>query len=272
MLCRLVRLRLYAKDRLGYVYCGLSYFSPFAIMLFGMLALPGCSGMNVPDPAVIYIAFGDSTTAGPSDRNYWEIVRDDLGQPIDSFANEGKGGEPSDQGLTRLRALLDREIYPNARVLLYWQGSGGMIDLITSIDPFLLFSPVSSDYPFSDRLDQMLDSIQADIEQAIQIAHKANLKVYVATYYSMRASIGNCDPMFLDILLAPQAGNANEYVVLLNKRIRLAVENQSATLVDVAGQAELISQDSDNYFDCNHLSAEGNQIAAEVFLNVIKSQ
>ena len=72
-----------------------------ALPLLGWLvALAGCQTVPLPDPAVRYIAFGDSTTASPADRQYWEFLRDDLGLPADSFAGQGQGGEPTSEGLT----------------------------------------------------------------------------------------------------------------------------------------------------------------------------
>jgi len=233
--------------------------------------LSSCANAPLPDPNVVYIALGDSTTNGPAEVNYWQFLRDKLNAGDDSFANEGKGGETSAEGKQRLAVLLDNQIYPNARFLLYWQGGAEIIDLISEIDPFVLFSPADDGYPYSQPLQQQLNATQANIEQVIQTARNAGLRVFVATYYFLQPGIGNCDAAFLHTLLPAQADNANEYVKLLNQRIRQAVENQNATLVDVETLAEQLAADPNNYADCRHLSTQGNETVAELFFDVISS-
>ena len=126
------------------------------------LAWPGCSTAPVPDPAVRYIAFGDSATAGPSTRNYPDILRELLVEAPETFVNEGESGETAGQGVDRLQNLLSQGLYPNAHTLLYWQGGGGLIDFIAEIDPLLLLSPSEQSYPHASRLGQVLDGIQAN--------------------------------------------------------------------------------------------------------------
>ena len=241
-------------------------------VVIAALSLGGCMNVQVPDPAVRYVAFGDSTTSGPADRNYWESVRDQLGEPADSFADEGQGGETTGEGVTRLEELLARELYPNAHTLLYWEGAGDLIQFIREHDAFLLFSPDDEDYPFSQELEEALDAIQGNIEGTVEAGRNGALKVYVATYYFLRARVGDCDAMPLNVLLPDQADHANVYVVRLNDRIRQAAQNTEAVLVDVAARAGDIGLTADNYFNCNHLSAEGNQIVAGVFWDAINAQ
>lgn len=233
-------------------------------LLLLAVALGGC-GTILPDPAVRYIAFGDSTTASPAQQQYWEFLRDDLGLPADSFAGQGAGGESTAVGLERLSGLLDTGIYPNAEVLLYWQGGKDILEFVQARDPLLLLSPFASDYPFSAGLKAMLDTTQANIEQAITVARQAGLDVYVSTYFYLNAQTGECRPAVLGVLLPDQQARVTEYIRLLNERIRRAAANAGAVLVDVGAQAETIVADPANYTDCNHLSEKGNRIVADIF-------
>ena len=89
-----------------------------AVAALGVLAgVTGCVEIRVPDPAVHYVAFGDSMTRGPSDRDYPDILRELLGEPLDAFANEGQSGETSDEGRGRLNDLVALDLYPNVRIL-----------------------------------------------------------------------------------------------------------------------------------------------------------
>lgn len=232
----------------------------------------GCVEMRAPDPAVRYIAFGNSTTKGPSTRDYPDILREMLGEPPETFANEGKGGETSEEGVIRLNDLLSDGIFPNAEVLFYWEGGNDITDFIEEHDPFLFFpSPSDPDYPFDDDLAEQLDETQANVESAIATAQNAGLVVYVSTSYFLRENIAECDALPLDIVLPSQAVNANAYLVRLNDRIRQAAADRGAILVDVAAEDEVIRADPDNYFNCNHLSEQGNEIVAELFFNAITS-
>jgi lysophospholipase L1-like esterase len=229
----------------------------------------GCADFRVPDPAVLYIAFGDSSTAGPSERDYPDILRELLGEPRETFANEGNGGEAASEGLVRLEALISNDLYPNAEVLLYWQGGNEITDFIREFDPFLLLSPNDADYPFTEVLTRQLEATQDNLESAIAMARGAGLEVFVATYYFVDESFGVCQAFPLDLVLPQQAQKANEYLLLLNERIRAASANQAAILVDVAILDDALRADRENYFDCNHLSAQGNAFVAELFFDVI---
>jgi lysophospholipase L1-like esterase len=226
----------------------------------------------VPAPNVRFVAIGDSATRGPSDRDYPDILRERLGQPADSFANEGHGGETTDEGIERLRLLIRWEIYPNAHTLLYWQGGADIIDFAGDVDPLLLLDPDSGLYPFKDGLNDKLDEIQRNIEDAIETAQSTGWLVYAATYYAAREEIGPCESLFLDTILPSQARHANAYIRRVNERIRLAVADTGAILVDVAAMTDVLQGDELYYFDCNHLSAEGNEIVANLFHDVIISR
>jgi hypothetical protein len=101
------------------------------------------------------------------------------------------------------------------------------------------------------------------------MAQGAGLDVFVATYYFVEESFGICQAFPLDLVLPQQAQRANEYLLLLNERVRMAAVNQGAILVDVATLDDPLRADRENYFDCNHLSAQGNAFVAELFFDVI---
>ena len=239
------------------------------VMVLGWLTLSGCADIGLPDPAVRYIAFGDSSTNGPNELNYWNFLAQKIDQPVDRFANEGNGGENSSEGFERLKELLEQGLYPNAQVLLYWQGGDDLIGFIENRDPLLVYSPNNENYPFKDDLEIELDRIQGKIEQSIALGQDARLQVYVANYYFLMKNI-RCKPGLLGILAQTQADNANVYIVKLNERIRLAAQNRGAILVDVETQAQALLADRNNYHDCNHLSDQGNRIVADVFFAVVE--
>jgi len=243
----------------------------FIALVFLLLLSGGCGSFIFPDPNVQYIAFGDSTTAGPSTRDYWEILQEKLNVSPDNFTGQGNGGESSTDGLARLNDLLSQEIFPNAQVLLYWEGGDDVIKFVRSHDPLLLLSPDNPIYLFSNQLEQALTQTQTNIEQAIKSAQDAGLTVFVANYFFLKEDLP-CKSLPFDTLFAPQADNANVYVVRLNDRIRAAVQNQNAVLVDVSAIADSLRQDPSNYFDCNHLSEKGNEIVAGLFFDALNTQ
>lgn len=173
----------------------------YTILPFMLAGLCGCPSTQPPDPAVRYIAFGDSSTQGPAERDYPAILGELLDVPADAVALEGRHGETAAEGLDRLRQMLSRDTYPNAHTLLYWQGATAIIDFIEEQDPFLIYSPMDADYPYPSELDALLDDIQADIESAIDQAHDAGLTVYIANYFKGREVLQPCDPLLLNIIL-----------------------------------------------------------------------
>jgi hypothetical protein len=95
--------------------------------------------------------------------------------------------------------------------------------------------------------------------------------VFVATYYPIQSGFSSCSAVPLNVLLPGQAERANEYVDRLNERIRLIAIASGAKLVDVARELPDVASDPANYHNCNHLSATGNRLAAEVFADAIQS-
>ena len=233
------------------------------------LSLSACDAFRLPDPDVRYLAFGDSTTAGPTDQDYHEFLRDKLGEPANSFANEGEGGEDTESGLERLRELIDRDLYPNAEYFFYWEGGGDIIDFIRGRDPLLALSPDDPEYPFAASLDDSLDSIQDRIEFALSLARAQGWQVFAATYYAINDDVNSCPPLLLDVIIPSQAANANAYLDLLNDRIRTAASRQGVTLVDIATWNTLLLSEPDGYFNCNHLSESGNAIVGQVFFDAV---
>ncbi len=246
------------------------------LTLGAVLCCNGCGcdngvGFRLPEPAVRYVAFGDSATSGPSDKDYVDFLLESLGVPQAQFANEGKSGETSGAGLDRLQTLVSRRVFPNAEVLLYWEGGNDVVDFLQEVDPLFLLSPDTALYPYSKRLTEVLDDAQANIEAAIRIGKNAGMQVFVATYFPLKEFSINCDMLLLDVLLPAQADNANVYVTMLNERIRQAAAKEGAVLVDVAAQGATLQADPANYFNCNHLSDRGNKIVARVFLDAINN-
>lgn len=256
-----------ADHRVGSPFSAGYRYTHTVLLLALALSGIGCDGdgMLFPDPSVQVLAFGDSSTSGISGRSYPEILAELIELPPRALANQGKDGETTGEGLDRLRRLLSFRIYPNAGILLYWEGGGDAVRLIREVDGLLLLSPVATSYPYTTRLNETLDRAQANIEAAIAEGQKAGMTVYVATYFSLRESIAPCEPLALDIMLPFQARNANDYISLLNDRIRRAALNAGATVLDIASADDDLHADPANFFNCNHLSAAGNAIVAQLF-------
>jgi lysophospholipase L1-like esterase len=238
-------------------------------MLPTWILAAGCTHIRVPDPDVRYIAFGDSSTAGLNGWGYPRMLCELLREPPRTFANEGRPGESSRRGLARLHALLSQASYPNAKVLLYWQGGQDITDFIRRRDPFLLHSPDEPDYRFSADPSKVLDETQANVESAIAAGRSAGLNAYVATYYPLCEGVRRCPALPLGFILPLQVQRANTYIARLNERMRQAAANQGAILVDISAAAESIRADPRNYVDCNHLSERGNRIVAQIFFDAI---
>lgn len=238
------------------------------------LGAAGCgNGAMVvgPDSTVRYIAFGDSTTAGPSERDYPDILRELMQLPADTFANEGAGGETASEGYDRLAGLIESGRYPQAEVILYWEGGNGLVDFIRLADPLLLFSPADDDYPLEDELDQRLKEIQSAVEDSLRAARQAGWDVYVATYFPFEPDTPSCDALPFDVALPDREAHADAYIARLNGVIRDAATAEGATLVDIASWGRALTADPDHYVNCDHLSASGNELVARIFHDFIGS-
>lgn len=228
-------------------------------------------GFRLPDPNVRVIAFGDSTTAGPSDMQYVEYLPDLLNEPANAFANEGKGGENTTDGLARLQSLIDGGYFPNADTLIFWEGGNDLIDFIQAHDPLIAISPDDANYPFTSDLQARLDETAANIRAAIQAARAAGLNVFVVTYFFIPEQIFTCNATPLDVIFPGQARVANDYQMRINQVIADAAAAENATLIDVAALDDTLRADIANYQNCNHLSAAGNAIAAQRIAETLQS-
>lgn len=229
----------------------------------------GCTEIQLPDSRVRYIAFGDSATHGTSSNNYPTLLPELLGEPPTAIANEGHGGETSGEGLARLDALLATDFFPDAEVLLYWEGGNDLRDFIAEYDPLLLFSPDGPEYPVPDELSDQLDKTARNLSLGVTAAQDAGLRVFLATYFSLREEVRQCDALLLNIILPSQAPRVNVYIERLNERIRTVAVESGAFLVDIAAHDDVIRAARENYTDCNHLSETGNAIVAEVFVDAL---
>ncbi len=241
------------------------------VSIIAMLSA-GCGSdffFRIPDPAVRYLAFGDSMTAGPANRNYPDFLREFLDAPTETFVNEGKSGETALEGLDRLRFLIEDKIYPNAVVFLYWEGGNDLSNFIGQMDPFLLASPDDPDYPFNAELTSALDGIQASIEATLQAAQGVGMEAYIATYFALAPGVTKCGALPFNIAIPQQTDRADAYIERLNDRIRLAAMARGATLVDIASFSGSLQADPVNYLNCNHLSESGNEIVARIFATLV---
>ncbi|MCB9851709.1 MAG: SGNH/GDSL hydrolase family protein [Phycisphaerales bacterium] len=220
-------------------------------------------GFRLPDPNVRVIAFGDSTTAGPSMMQYVEYLPDLLGEPENAFSNEGMGGETTTEGVARLQSLLNGGYLPNADTIIIWEGGNDIIDFIQAHDPFIAISPNDGLYPFGDELQQQLDATAANLASEIGAARAAGLNVLIATYFFIPEEIFTCNATPLDVIFPGQARVANDYTERLNESIRNLAAVEQATLIDIATLDDTLRGDLSNYENCNHLSAAGNAIAAQ---------
>ncbi|MFQ5591373.1 MAG: GDSL-type esterase/lipase family protein [Phycisphaerae bacterium] len=240
-----------------------------AAITCALLGATGCTGIKgfarAVNADVRFIAFGDSATAGPSERDYPDALREQLGEPAAVFVNEGRGGETTGEGLKRLRDLIQKGIYPNARFLLYWEGGNNVNHFIAEHDALLIASPGDEHYPLSHDLARELDKIEDDVRAAIEAARNAHLTVLVATYYLMSEDLDACEATPPGALTRDQARRANDYIRLLNRRLRTAASDAGAVLVDVESLDGLLRGERGNYYNCNHLAARGNEIVGGLF-------
>lgn len=226
-------------------------------------AAAGCA-TRPADPRVHVIAFGDSTTKGPTGHDYSEMLADKLALPRDAVANEGSGGETSSRGAKRLRDLLIDRTYPNAHTVLVWLGGDDVIDFVQQRDPHAEHSPTSEAYAWLEELSELLWQVQWNIQTASRSATLLDMVVLVVTYPAVPYGLDDCPPLPGDRISPEQVAVANEYVMLLNDAIATAADNTGALLVHVEDLNWLLLAEPDRYFhDCVHLSADGNDVVAQ---------
>ncbi len=241
--------------------------STYCVALLILFALGGCNGtplFQLPDPAVRVIAFGDSTTDGPSDKQYTEFLQENPSIDPAAIANAGMGGETTTDGLPRLQQLLDSGLFPNAEIVIIWEGGNDLIDFIQQRDPFIAVPPDSPLFLFGPQLDDLLAQVQANLAQMINASRNAGATPILVTYYFIPENPIDCGLSALPTLLPAQAVTANGYVERLNTVIREVGASETVAVVDVATLDAALRGDIANYTDCNHLSANGNALAAEM--------
>lgn len=216
----------------------------------------GCT--RFPEPAVRYVAFGDSHAGG-----YPKHLPALLQVGDDEVAIESEGGEKLEDGLDRLESLIEMNIFPNAEYFMYSQGGNDIMAFIKKVDPLIFFSPNDPGYFFQHELDAELLSIQGKIQQAIRIAKAEGWSVLVMTYVPVQALI-QCDPSPIGFLNPNMAGRVNDYQSLLNQAVATAASLEGAKVVRVDENSSIPFLG--NYANCNHLNDNGNQIVAEMVL------
>ncbi len=229
----------------------------------GTTACDNGIGFRLPDPNVRVIAFGDSATNGPAAMQYVDYLPALTGRPVNQFANEGIGGETTEDGAERLAALFNAGIFPNATHLIYWQGGNDIVDFIQAHDPLVLFAPGGPAYPFADELAAQLDAIESQMRAAIQAARGRGVHVVLVTYFFIPEAFVECAASPIDIILPGQAVVANAYTERLNDVIRALAAEEGATLVDIELLNDVLRSDLAHYENCNHLSAAGNDLVAQ---------
>lgn len=226
--------------------------SVISLILSAFFAVFSIGCENLPQPSVKIIAFGDSSTI-----EYPDYLPQYLLIPEKEIANRAVGGETTEEGLKRLNDLIVYRTFPNGQALLYWEGGNDLIDLITQLDPLLLFSPYDPNYFMKEQLDLEINKIKTNITQIIQKAKSQGWNVFIGTYPDLMPI--NCPAMPIKILLPAQAQIANEYQQILNNAIQEIALLNGATIVNIDNYEFLITQ----YKNCNHLNTEGNQIVAQ---------
>ena len=152
--------------------------------------------------------------------------------------------------------LCVRQTFPNAETLIIWQGGTDVIHFVASKDSGLQLSPADVAYPLRKQLMSLLDLIEGNLGEMVARGTGAGWKVYLVTYYPMSIEKA-CAQLGLE--LDAQRGQViDSYLSALNERIRRAVKQHGAGLIDVAAIGEELKSDAGNHFDCNHLSQHGN--------------
>jgi|GEM_PF-686000 len=237
-----------------------------------VLTLNGCNGtplFQLPDPAVRVIAFGDSSTDGPSAKQYTEFLQENPAIDAAAITNVGMGGETTTEGLPRLQQLLASGLFPNAEVVIIWEGGNDLIDFIQQRDPFIAVPPDSPLFIFGPQLDELLMQVRTNLSEMIAAARAAGATPILVTYYFIPEEPIDCRLTPLPTLLPAQAITANGYVERLNVLIRDLGTSEGVSVIDVALLDESLRADIANYFDCNHLSPAGNALAAAVLADAV---
>lgn len=236
------------------------------IMAFVLASWAGCCPPE--DPVARYIAFGDSITEGAEQPSYPDLLEGMFAEGEGTVANEGESGETAGEGRDQMDEILACGTYPNAHTVLYLEGGGGLIDWIQEHAPLLLVSPLSPLYLMKRELEDLLDNIEENVLAVMQAVKASGRTPFIATYYHFLPYKIPCPPSPVDFLTEFQTDNANDYIDMLNDRLRHIATLEGLELVDIAETGALYG-DYDNFHDCNHPSVQGNQIIADYFFEAI---
>lgn len=237
--------------------------SRFAAVVLAALAISllGCRSLDGADRPVRVVTFGDSMTAGPTDRSYPDFLAEALSAPPDAVVAAGRSGETAAEGVVRLTKVLRAQPRRTRGVLIYWEGGNDVNRFIRRHDRWLRHDPAETGYPHARLWRDTLKTIEQNVVRAVRMARRRRFDVFVVTYPPVRASLLNCDAMPGGVLLAGQAQRANRYVDLLNASLRRAAAAGGARVVDVA---VAFPADAQNYDDCIHPSEAGHEIIAGI--------
>jgi lysophospholipase L1-like esterase len=209
------------------------------------------------------VCFGDSATKGAVEEHYPGYIEEWINPEEDDVANEGKSGETTSEGLSRLQALIDAGEYPNAQVYAYWEGGNDLIDTLGELDRFLLWNPARTWYPYREELDSVLATIEENLRQGVQKIKTTDAIPILGTYYYLMA-FKKCKHSPIHMLLPFQIRRANHYIDELNQVIYTIAQEEDIPVADI--YYELGTMAYWQYHDFNHANGYGNQLIAEVWL------
>ena len=241
---------------------------PYLFAAFLLLFTLAATCCPTKKPSVLYVAFGDSVTDSDAEIKYPWYLKEWLGLSDDQIENEGNSGETIAEGLPRLREILECGTYPNAGIVLFEEGGNDLIDWIQELDPSLSWSPLSPLYPYSDGLQAKLAEIEGSLFQAAEAVLASGSDMAIMTYFHVLPYKSPCKLTPLNFFTVGQAERVNQYVNLLNERILNVAGIFGLPVADVASTGALYG-DYDNYLNCNHPSAAGNEVLAQFFLDAI---
>jgi lysophospholipase L1-like esterase len=225
---------------------------------------------SIPPPKIgsdiILVCFGDSATHGAVDEHYPSYLEAWINPSSDDVVNEGKNGETSGEGLSRLRHIIDSHEYPNAKVYAYWEGGNDVIDWVQEVDPYLVWDPANPNYPFRNQLNSILSNMKDNLRQGVYKIQETTAQPILGNYYYLISYI-RCPLSPIGFLLPRMTTIANHYVDEITTTIYDLAAEEQIPLADING--ELGQMPYEYYHDCNHASAIGNEAIAEVWYDVI---
>ena len=236
----------------------------FLLVVLAVL-FAGCP--PVPDPAVRYICFGDSATAGFPPDTYPAYLEQALvanqGEEPGSVANQGQVGDMACLSYGRLQERIDDTLYPNAHTVLYWMGGNDLF--------YFLYERYSQLDLNHGPLPGEISEIQAFAEcirHAAGIIRSESLAVIVGTYFQIipgKPITGIDDPQGLT---PEQAVFANQYVDVLNDAILDMAQDEGIPVAPIHLLGVLCGS-PDCYHDGMHPKELGYQLVADVWYQAI---